>query len=273
LTSPSPSPSPAWKLELRGVSKTFRSPHGDFPALRGLDVRAAPGEFVCLLGPSGCGKTTTLNIIAGLEQADSGTVWMDGQPVGGPGPDRVLIFQEPALFPWLNVRDNVAFGLAAQGMPRRPRQRAADAQLEMVHLEEFAAASVHQLSGGMKQRVALARALALNPQVLLMDEPFGALDAQTREALHLELQSLWSETGKTIVFVTHNVREALVLGDRVLLLSARPGHVKSEFRCDLPRPRPMESHTLVDMAQAILADLRSEVQAAQEEARHEQHTP
>jgi len=267
------SPSHAWKLELRGVSKTFRSPHGDFRALDGLDVRAAPGEFVCLLGPSGCGKTTALNIIAGLEEADEGTVLIDDRPVGGPGPDRGLIFQEAALFPWLNVRDNVAFGLAAQGVPHRERMRIAEAHLEMVHLQEFAAASVHQLSGGMKQRVALARALALNPQVLLMDEPFAALDAQTREALHLELQSLWAATRKTIVFVTHNVREALVLGDRVLLLSARPGHVKREIRCELPRPRPMESHTLVDLAQAVMQDLRSEVLAAQEEARRERRSP
>lgn len=262
-------PALPWKLDLRGVCKTFRASHGEFRALQDLDFRVAAGEFICLLGPSGCGKTTALNIIAGLEQADRGEVLIDGKPVAGPGPDRVVIFQEAALFPWLNVRDNVAFGLAARGMPRPQRHRLAQAQLEMVHLQEFAAASVHELSGGMKQRVALARALALSPQVLLMDEPFASLDALTRESLHLELQTLWSATGKTIVFVTHNVREALVLGDRVLVLSARPGRIKSEFRCDLTRPRSMESHMMVDLAQAILADLRSEVQAAQEDVRRE----
>jgi NitT/TauT family transport system ATP-binding protein len=267
------SPTPPWKLDLRGVCKTFRTSHGEFRALQDLDFHAAAGEFVCLIGPSGCGKTTTLNIIAGLEQADRGDVLIDGRPVAGPGPDRVVIFQEAALFPWLTVRDNVAFGLAAHGMPRAARHRLAEAQLEMVNLGDFAAASVHELSGGMKQRVALARALALNPQILLMDEPFAALDALAREALHLELQTLWSATGKTIVFVTHNVREALVLGDRVLVLSARPGRIKSEFICDLPRPRSMESHSLVDMAQAILADLRGEVQAAQEDVRRDWLAP
>ena len=264
---------PPWKLDLRGVAKTFHTSSGEVRALQDLHFHAASGEFICLLGPSGCGKTTALNIIAGLEKADRGDVLIDGQPVLGPGPDRVVIFQEAALFPWLNVRDNVAFGLAARGIPRAERHRSAEVQLDTVNLREFADASVHELSGGMKQRVALARALTLNPQILLMDEPFAALDAQTREALHLELQTLWAETHKTIVFVTHNVREALVLGDRVLVLSARPGRVKSEFTCDLPRPRSMESHTLVDMAQAILADLRTEVQAAQKESRRERLAP
>jgi NitT/TauT family transport system ATP-binding protein len=267
------SPAPPWKLDLRGVSKTYLASHGESAALQDLDFHAAAGEFVCLLGPSGCGKTTALNIIAGLERADRGDVLLDGEPVAGPGPDRVVIFQEAALFPWLNVRDNVAFGLSAQGMPRSQRHRLAQAQLELVHLQEFAAAAVHELSGGMKQRVALARALALNPEVLLMDEPFASLDALTRESLHLELQTLWSATGKTIVFVTHNVREALALGDRVLVLSARPGRVKSEFRCDLPRPRSMESPLLIDLAQAVMGDLRSEVQAAQEDLRHDWLAP
>jgi sulfonate transport system ATP-binding protein len=268
-----PTPAFPWKLDLRGVCKTYRTSRGELHALRDLDFRVPAGEFVCLLGPSGCGKTTALNIIAGLDQADRGEVLIDGRPVAGPGPDRVVIFQEAALFPWLTVRDNVAFGLAARGTSRRERHRLAEAQLEMVNLCEFATASVHELSGGMKQRVALARALALDPQVLLMDEPFAALDAQARESLHLELQTIWSATRKTIAFVTHNVREALVLGDRVLVLSARPGHVKSEFRCDLPRPRSMESHMLIDLAQSVLADLRSELQAAQEDVRRDWLAP
>ncbi len=164
-----------------------------------------------------------------MEKPDSGEVLIDGKPVTAPGRDRVLIFQEAALFPWLNVRDNVAFGLAARGVWRSKRLRITREYLQMVHLEKFERSYPHELSGGMKQRVALARALALDPDVLLMDEPFGALDALTREQLHLELQTLWAETGKTIVFVTHNAREALVLGNRVLLFSVAPGSIKSVF--------------------------------------------
>ncbi len=258
------------KLELRSVCKTFKSRRGETQALRDIRLAVAPGEFVCLLGPSGCGKSTLLNIIAGLEKPDSGQVLMDGQPVDGPGRDRVVIFQEAALFPWLNVQDNVAFGLKAAGMPREERLDKAMQYLRLVHLGSFRRAFVHELSGGMKQRVALARALALEPQVLLMDEPFAALDAQTRDSLHDELQEIWAETGKTILFVTHNVREALVLGDRVLLMSARPGRIKSEFCCALPRPRHIEDHALVDAARSVLADLKEEVlAAAREEAERE----
>jgi len=250
------------KLELRSVSKTFQSRRGATPALRDIQFDVAPGEFVCLLGPSGCGKSTLLNIIAGLEQPDAGEVRVDDRPVSGPGHDRVMIFQEAALFPWLNARDNVAFGLAARGAPRAARMAVADRYLERVGLGGFRKSFAHELSGGMKQRVALARALALDPQVLLMDEPFAALDAQTRDLLHDELQDIWAQTGKTILFVTHNVREALVLGDRVLLMSARPGRIKREFRFDLPRPRQIEDHALVDAAREVLADLRDEVMAA-----------
>jgi NitT/TauT family transport system ATP-binding protein len=258
------------KLELRSVSKVFQSRRGDTCALRDITLDVAPGEFVCLLGPSGCGTSTLLNIIAGLEQPDSGEVHMDGRLVDGPGRDRVVIFQEAALFPWLNVRDNVAFGLAAAGMPRDKRMAVADKYLRLVHLGSFRKAFVHELSGGMKQRVALARALALEPQVLLMDEPFAALDAQTRDTLHSELQDIWAQAGKTILFVTHNVREALVLGDRVVLMTARPGRIKREFRFGLPRPRHIEDHALVDAARQVLNDLKEEVMAAaQEEAENE----
>jgi NitT/TauT family transport system ATP-binding protein len=259
------------KLELRFVSKTFQSKHGDTRALQDIMLNVAPGEFVCLLGPSGCGKSTLLNIIAGLEQPDAGEVLVDGQPVTGPGRDRVVIFQEAALFPWLNVQDNVAFGLATAGMPKAERTDMALQYLRLVRLGSFKKAFVHELSGGMKQRVALARALALEPQVLLMDEPFAALDAQTRDSLHGELQDIWAQTGKTILFVTHNVREALVLGDRVVLMTARPGRIKREFQCELPRPRHIEDHALVDATLAVLADLREEVnKAAQEEMEREQ---
>ena len=258
------------KLELRAVTKTFTSRWGDTQALQDITLSVAPGEFVCLLGPSGCGKSTLLNIIAGLEKPNSGQVMMDDHLVTGPGRDRVVIFQEAALFPWLNVCDNVAFGLAAVGVPRSERMAKADHYLQIVRLGGFKKAFVHELSGGMKQRVALARALALEPQVLLMDEPFAALDAQTRDSLHDELQEIWAQTGKTILFVTHNVREAFVLGDRVLLMSARPGHIKREFRCKLPRPRQIEDHALVDAAREVLADLKAEVlAAAQEEVERE----
>jgi len=261
------------KLELRSVTKTFLSKRGDTRALQDISLGVASGEFACLLGPSGCGKSTLLNLIAGLEKPDAGEVLMDGQPVTEPGRDRVVIFQEAALFPWLNVQDNVAFGLAAAGVPKAEQADRALQYLRLVHLGSFRKAFVHELSGGMKQRVALARALALEPEMLLMDEPFAALDAQTRDTLHGELQDIWAQTSKTIVFVTHNVREAFVLGDRVLLLSARPGRIKREFRCELPRPRHIEDQALVEATRAVLADLREEVgKAMQEEMEREQQT-
>jgi NitT/TauT family transport system ATP-binding protein len=183
----------------------------------------------------------------------------------------VLIFQEAALFPWLNVYDNVAFGLACAGVRKKEQSQRVMRYLRMVGLSGFRKAYTHELSGGMKQRVALARALALESDILLMDEPFAALDAQTRDMLHLELQDIWAKTGKTIIFVTHNVREALVLGDRVLLLSARPGRLKKAFQCQLPRPRHIEDHALVDAVREVLADLKEEVLAAnQKEMDHEQ---
>jgi len=253
------------KLELRSVSKTFLSRRGDIRALQDISLNVAAGEFVCLLGPSGCGKSTLLNLIAGLGRPDAGEVRVDGRAVAGPGRDRVVIFQEAALFPWLNVQDNVAFGLAAAGAPKSEQRDKAKQYLRLVRLGSFRRAFTHELSGGMKQRVALARALALEPQVLLMDEPFAALDAQTRDSLHDELQDIWAQTGKTIIFVTHNVREALVLGERVLLMSARPGRIKREFKCELPRPRHIEDHALVDATRQVLDDLREEVLKAQQE--------
>ena len=259
------------KLELRSVTKTFLSKRGDTRALQDISLGVAPGEFACLLGPSGCGKSTLLNLVAGLETPDAGEVLVDKRAVTRPGHDRVVIFQEAALFPWLNVQDNVAFGLAAAGVPKAERMSKALQYLRLVHLGSFKNAFVHELSGGMKQRVALARALALEPEVLLMDEPFAALDAQTRDTLHGELQDIWAQTGKTIVFVTHNVREALVLGDRVLLMTARPGRIKREFKCMLPRPRHIEDQALVEATRAVLTDLREEVgKAMQEEMEREQ---
>ena len=253
------------KLSVRSVYKTFHHSHRESTiALENLSFDVQAGEFICLLGPSGCGKTTLLNIIAGLDKPDSGTVLMDGKEITGPGRDRVEIFQEPALFPWLNVLDNVAFGLDCIGMPRKKQAPKLGEYLRMVGLNSFRKAYMHELSGGMKQRVALARALAIEPDILLMDEPFAALDAQTRDMLHAELQEIWAKTGKTILFVTHNVREALVLGDRVLLLSARPGRLKRDFRCELPRPRHIEDYALIDAVRELLSDLREEVLAAQQ---------
>ena len=210
------------KLEIRGVGKTFRGKAGALTALESIDLDVQAGEFVCLLGPSGCGKSTLLNIVAGLDQPTRGQVYKDGRLVERTGTDRVMIFQNAALFPWLNVMDNVEFGLRMRGIAKPERQEIARRFLRMVNLSDFEQAFIHELSGGMRQRVALARALALDPDVLLMDEPFGALDAQTRDILHDELQTIWSSTRKTVLFVTHNVREAVVLGDRVVVFSARP---------------------------------------------------
>jgi NitT/TauT family transport system ATP-binding protein len=250
------------KLEIRGVNKTFQSKNGALTALDAIDLDVQAGEFVCLLGPSGCGKSTLLNIVAGLDAPTRGEVRMDGQVVTQTGTDRVMIFQSAALFPWLSVFDNVKFGLNMVGVPKPERQIVARKYLQMVHLADFERAYVHELSGGMQQRVAIARALAINPDVLLMDEPFGALDAQTRDLLHDELQTIWTETRKTILFVTHNVREAVVLGDRVVVLSARPGRIKKIFSINLPRPRQIESYAVVDLAREIMTVMKEDVLAS-----------
>ncbi len=246
-------------LRIDGVSKTFPGRKGSVEALRPVNLEVEAGEFVCLLGPSGCGKSTLLNIIAGLEPASTGSVWANDKPVQGPGTDRVLLFQEAALFPWLDVQHNVEFGLRQIGTPAKERRASARRFLELVHLKGFERSYVHQLSGGMRQRVAIARALAINPAILLMDEPFGALDALTRDRLHAELEAIWASTRKTVVFVTHNVREAVALGDRVLVFSPRPGRIVHESRIDLPRPRSLEDHTLVDEAAEILAVLKDAI--------------
>lgn len=246
-------------LELQGVSKLFRRRGHSVAALDKIDLRVAAGEFVCLLGPSGCGKSTILNMLAGLEMPSTGSVYAGGSMVHGPEPSRVLIFQEAALFPWLTVQSNVEFGLRMKGLSSQRCAEVATRLLHMVRLETFSRSRVHELSGGMKQRVALARALAVDPAVLLLDEPFAALDAITRDRLHDELQELWLKTGKTIVFVTHNVREAVVLGDRVLVMSARPGRLVAEYRVDLPRPRHIEDSGSMPLVCRILADLDMKV--------------
>jgi NitT/TauT family transport system ATP-binding protein len=215
------------------------------------------GEFVCLVGASGCGKSTLLNIIAGLEQPDEGLVMTDGKPVTGPGRDRLVMFQESALFPWLDVLGNVLFALRLKpNLTPKDRIEVAQYYLELVGLTRFQHANIHELSGGMKQRVALARALAPNPRVLLMDEPFAALDALTREQLYGDIQRIWKARNKTIIFVTHNVREAACLGDRVVLFSPHPGRVQEQFRIELPRPRDINSVDLAGYASQITRSLK-----------------
>ncbi len=245
------------KLAIDNVSKSFQSASGTVLALDHVSLQVDEGEFVCLVGASGCGKTTLLNIIAGLEKPDSGNVLADGKPITSPGRDRLVMFQEPALFPWLDVFGNVLFGLKLKpNLTNKDRRDVAKYYLELVGLTRFERANIHELSGGMKQRVALARALAPNPRVLLMDEPFAALDALTREQLYGDLQRIWEERKKTIVFVTHNVREAACLGERVLLFSPHPGRIQEEFAVDLPRPRDINSVDLASYATKIIRSLR-----------------
>ncbi|MDQ1271750.1 MAG: sulfonate transport system ATP-binding protein [Planctomycetota bacterium] len=246
-------------LCIQHVSKSFQSKNGSVYVLEDINLEIKQGEFVCLVGPSGCGKTTLMNIVAGLEKADSGEVWANGRKVNHAGPDRVVIFQEAALFPWLNVIKNVEFGLKLKGVSSRERRNIALEYLKMVHLTRFQNAHIHELSGGMKQRVAIARALAMNPEMLLMDEPFSALDAQTRWILHFELQNIWMKTKKTILFVTHNIREAVCLADRIFILSTSPGRIKKEFFVDLPRPRDDNDVSVAEYSTKIMKELKAEI--------------
>jgi NitT/TauT family transport system ATP-binding protein len=246
------------KLRLANVTKTFANATQTVEALQAVSVEIHEGEFVIFFGPSGCGKSTLLNIIAGFEDVTGGEITLDGAAVEGPHHDRLMLFQEHGLFPWLNVIENVLFGLKRQ-FRFKPRARRAKARefLQMVHLEQFEKASIHELSGGMKQRVALARALAPDPKVLLVDEPFPALDALTRAKLYGDLQEIFMRTKKTIVLVTHDPREAACLGDRVLVFSGRPGRIKSDIRIDLPRPRDINDSKVGDYATAIMSELEA----------------
>ncbi|WP_246137084.1 MULTISPECIES: ABC transporter ATP-binding protein [Myxococcus] len=225
-------------------------------ALQDVDLNVRSGELVCLLGPSGCGKSTLLYALAGHVQPTGGTVSIDGQRIRGPGPDRLLMFQEAALFPWLTVRGNITFALAARGVPRSQRKERADQYIRRVQLQGFEETLPHQLSGGMKMRASLARALAVDPTVLLMDEPFGSLDAQTRIHMQEMLQSIWMRTHKTIVFVTHDVHEALMLGTRVVLMAPRPGRIVRDLEVHLPMPRHPEDAALTEMVRHVQGLLR-----------------
>ena len=254
------------KLALKNVCLSYGTNSSNrLIALNNINLEVQPGEFLCIVGPSGCGKSTLLHLIAGLHQQSSGDVLVDNVPVQGPGTDRILIFQELGLFPWLTVAQNVEFGMRMKNIPKAQREAQVRDYLRLVHLHQFKDSYIHQLSGGMRQRVALARALATEPDVLLMDEPFAALDAQTRDLLHDELERIWAETRRTIIFVTHNVREAVRLGDRVVLLTFRPGQVKREYRIDLDRPRHLEDVNVAGSAREVLNDLREEINKSIEE--------
>ena len=247
-------------IVLKNIRKSFLTKHKETHALERVNMEIKTGEFVCIIGPSGCGKSTLLNIIAGLENASEGKIYLNDQEVKGPGPDRAMMFQESALFPWLRVIDNVEFGMKMTGVVKEIRREKALKYLKMVHLTKFQNSLIHELSGGMKQRVALARALTLDSEVLLMDEPFAALDSQTKNILQIELQRIWLETKKTIIFVTHNVEEAVLLADRVIVMTANPGRIKAEFNIQLSRPRQVEDLDLAYTVARIMKEVKDEVE-------------
>ena len=248
---------PTARLSVEHVSKVFLSHTGPVRALDDVSIHINEGEFVCFVGPSGCGKSTLLNIIAGLEKPDAGKALMNGAPITGPGRDRLVMFQEHALFPWLDVIGNVMFGLKQKpNLNNKERLEVAKYYLYLVKMDKFAHSNIHELSGGMRQRVALARSLAPNPKVLLMDEPFSALDAMTREQLYGDIQDIWHKRRTTIIFVTHNVREAVCLGNRVVLFSPHPGRIREEFAVPLARPRNINDPELADISRSITSALK-----------------
>ena len=255
-------------LQVRNLSKTFQRQNKHVTALENFDLTVDAGEFVAIVGPSGCGKSTFLHMLGGFEPIDGGSMILDGAEVSKPGPDRGMLFQEYALYPWRTVASNVLWPLEIQKVPKSERLKIADRFISMVGLTAFRNHYPNELSGGMKQRVALARVLALDPRILLMDEPFGALDAQNRELLQEELQQIWETSRKTVLFVTHDIDEAIYLADRVIVFTARPGRIKADIRIELPRPRGIEikkSHGYVEYRNQIWDLLRDEVLRAREE--------
>jgi NitT/TauT family transport system ATP-binding protein len=253
-------------LTVNGLCKTFGTPPRDYAALSGVDLAVAGGEFVCLLGPSGCGKSTLLNALAGFERPTSGSVSMAGRTVTGPGKDRVMMFQDAsaALLPWQSAEENVRFALRVRGMPRAEWPGRTEAALDAVELWTHRAKFPSELSGGMRQRLQIARALAVEPEVLLMDEPFGALDAMTRRRMHTLLLDLWQRSRKTIVFVTHDIAEALVLADRVCIMSVGPGSaISSDIRVVAARPRHLSDPALAQQVSEIEALLAPEIALAE----------
>jgi NitT/TauT family transport system ATP-binding protein len=257
-------------LTVENVSKRFVSGKQQVAAVTNVSLSVYPGEFVVFVGPSGCGKSTLLNMIAGFEKPSEGQILVQDQPVTRPHPDRLMMFQEHALFPWLNVIQNVTYGLRwkYRFKPRFRRQRGREL-LKMIHLEEFEKARVHELSGGMKQRAALARALAPDPKILLIDEPFPALDALARQKLYGDLQEIFTQTRKTIVSITHDMREAACLGDRVFIFTGRPGQIRSELKIDLPRPRDLNDPKVAEYAQVILKELEEDSSEEKAASRHQ----
>jgi ABC-type nitrate/sulfonate/bicarbonate transport system ATPase subunit len=249
-------------LTVRGVTKRFAVGDGEVEALAPVDLTIPQGEFVCLIGASGCGKSTLLRIIAGFEEPSTGEASIDGKAITGPGSDRGMVFQDYALFPWMTVRENISFGPRQRHLPREEIDNTTDEFVRMVGLARFADRYPSQLSGGMKQRVAIARVLANNANILLMDEPFGALDALTREQLQHELLQIWTRTGVTTIFVTHSVEEAVLLADRVLVMSAGPGRIDSDFRIELTRPRDVSSPEFNALRRDIARRLTSHVAPA-----------
>jgi len=250
-------------LKINNVSKTFHNEKDQaLTVFQDIDLDINEGEFVSLLGPSGCGKSTLLSIIAGLAQPSSGSIFLENAEVKGPGPDKSMVFQEAALFPWLTVSENIRFPLR-KSLNKKDQQDVAADYLQMVHLSNFANHYPHELSGGMQQRVSIARALAMDAKLLLMDEPFGALDEQTRTVLQDELEKIWLSAKKTIIFVTHSIRESIKLADRIIIMGARPGTIISDIKVDLPRPRLQKD--MADLEEELLIILKGEIQKVMKE--------
>ena len=244
-------------IDLRSVSKQFALQGQSIEALRDANLRVRSGEFVCLIGASGCGKSTLLRIVAGFETTTRGQVLMWNAPITGPGPERGMVFQDYGLFPWLTVRGNIGFGPSSRGRPAQEVKETVERFITLVGLQRFAEAYPHQLSGGMKQRVAIARVLANNAEIVLMDEPFGALDAMTRERLQYELLEIWQRTRLTVLFVTHSIEEAIFLSDRIMVMSPGPGRIDSEFAVDLPRPRDVVTSDFNELRRELAIKLHS----------------
>ncbi|RWZ51288.1 ABC transporter ATP-binding protein [Halobacillus fulvus] len=257
-------------LRMKNVGKTFEDQEqGSFQVFSDIDLDIKENQFVSLLGPSGCGKSTLLSMVAGLESVTEGSIMLEDKEIKKAGPDRGMVFQQASLFPWLNVKENVMFPLKKKLSKQEASERA-DRFLQMVHLSRFKEHYTHELSGGMQQRVAIARALAMDPKVLLMDEPFGALDEQTRHILHEELMKIWEETQKTILFVTHSIQEAIKLSDRVVVMGTRPGKIIADFKIDLPRPRKREDQQVIELEKKVMNLLEGEInKVLKEELSHE----
>jgi NitT/TauT family transport system ATP-binding protein len=270
LRSPDLLPRPArGRLVIEHACKNFNG--SNVPALDDISITCEPGEFVVVVGPSGCGKTTLLNLAGGMLRLDRGTIALDGVPVDHPGPERAMVFQDHGLFPWLTARQNIEFGLKMAGMPADQRRDRVELALRAVHLTRSGEKLIHELSGGMRQRVAIARALVMDPAVLLMDEPFAALDAQTRTLLHQQLQELWVQTRKTILFVTHSVGEAVRLADRIIVLHAHPGRIRREIPIELAHPRDFDSKSITELVHQVRREIEDEVNRVNKQLAQEDH--